>query len=105
MTTFTQAKYVFIALASFLNLEEAVHADAPSPGENDGFIERVLEVPVRIVAKGDATLRFTLTVWDDHNTPDEWLLSNGNEDVAFSDVSRFYGLTQEQGAVIRALLD
>ncbi len=103
MATYVQAKNVFIALSSFLNLTEAVHTEPSNPGDPDGYIERVLEIPVLLVAKGDATLRFTLTVWDD-STPDEWSLSCDGEDVVFDNVDRYYGVSMEQHAVIRALL-
>lgn len=103
MTTYVQARNVFTSLLAFARIDEAVHAEPSNPGTADGYLERMLEIPVRLVAKGDATLRFTLTLWDD-STPNEWSLSCDGEDVVFDDVDRYYGLTPEQGAVIRALL-
>ena len=114
MATFEQIKNVFIALSAFASIDESVHADEPSPGENDGYVERTLTIPARYAGHGEGQVTIVLTVWDDH-TPDEYTIEFSDVfssklravDVAVGDIGRhcrFHGVTQEQHAVLRALL-
>lgn len=114
MATFEQIKNLFVTLSSFAAIDESVHADEASPGENDGYVERTLVVPGRYVGHGEGQVTFVLTIWDD-NTPDEFTISFCDVfanrlhevDVAVGDIGRhcrFHGVSQEQHAVLRALL-